>query len=138
VRDPEPRVSQDIGVEKVVEEVMHKIETVGYGRANLVDGDKRFMRTVRIPLLFDSIPVVPAVIRLGKELAVRIESAPLTYQWIDKPYVAYEEGNVPLVKGKGKKSISKNIATEMKSGKKQSQAIAIAYSVAGKGKKKAK
>ena len=77
-----------------VEEVMQKIKTVGYGRATLVDGNKRFMRTVRIPILFDSIPGVPAVIRLGKELAVKVESAPLTYQWIDKPCVAYEEGHV--------------------------------------------
>lgn len=115
---------------------MQKIKTVGYGRANLVDGDKRFMRTVRIPILFDSIPGVPAVIRLGKELAVRVESAPLTYQWIDKPYVAYEEGHVPLVKGKSNKAVSKNIKIEKAAGKSQKQAIAIALSVAGKGKKK--
>lgn len=43
---------------------------------------------------------------------------------------------MPLVKGPSKKAISKNIATEMNSGKKQSQAIAIAMSVAGKSKKK--
>ncbi len=45
---------------------------------------------------------------------------------------------MPLVKGKSKKAVSKNIATEMNAGKPQKQAIAIAMSVAGKQKKKAK
>jgi hypothetical protein len=45
---------------------------------------------------------------------------------------------VPLAKGKGKKTISKNIATEVRAGKPQKQAVAIAYSVARKGKKNAK
>ena len=43
---------------------------------------------------------------------------------------------MPLVKGKSKKAISKNIATEMKAGKPQKQAVAIAYNVAGKSRKK--
>ena len=42
---------------------------------------------------------------------------------------------MPLVKWGSKKSISKNIRTEMHAGKPQKQAIAIAYSVARKAKK---
>lgn len=46
---------------------------------------------------------------------------------------------MPLVKGKAastKKGFSTNVKREMDSGKKQSQALAIAYSEARKGKKK--
>jgi hypothetical protein len=39
---------------------------------------------------------------------------------------------MPLVKGKSKGSISRNIKTEMKSGKPQKQAVAIALNVARK------
>lgn len=42
---------------------------------------------------------------------------------------------MPLKKGKSKKTISKNIATEMHSGKSQKQSIAIAMSMSGKNKK---
>lgn len=48
---------------------------------------------------------------------------------------------MPLVKGKqasSKKGFSKNVATEMKAGKKQDQAVAIAFSEARRGKKKKK
>ena len=45
---------------------------------------------------------------------------------------------MPLKSGKSKKAISANIAELIRSGRPKAQAIAIAYSNAGKSKKKAK
>lgn len=45
---------------------------------------------------------------------------------------------MPLKSGKSKKSIASNIKTEIKAGKPPKQAVAIAYSVAGKSDKKRK
>lgn len=43
---------------------------------------------------------------------------------------------MPLKKGKSKKAIASNIRTEMKAGKPQKQAVAIAYSKAGKSRQR--
>lgn len=45
---------------------------------------------------------------------------------------------MPLKKGKSKKVISQNIETEMRAGRPQKQAIAIAYSEARRSKKRKK
>lgn len=45
---------------------------------------------------------------------------------------------MPLKKGRSKKVIGENIATEIKAGKPKDQAIAIAMSKSGKKKKKGK
>ncbi|MCI4436276.1 MAG: hypothetical protein JHC33_05625 [Ignisphaera sp.] len=43
---------------------------------------------------------------------------------------------MPLIKGKSKEAVKKNIKTEIAAGKPQKQAVAIALNTAGKNKKK--
>lgn len=45
---------------------------------------------------------------------------------------------MPLRKGSSKKTISKNIATEIRAGRSKEQAVAIAMNKAGKSKKRKK
>lgn len=52
------------------------------------------------------------------------------------PVILLDKKNMPLQKGSSKATIQKNIKTEIKAGKPAKQAAAIAYSVAGKSKKK--
>lgn len=43
---------------------------------------------------------------------------------------------MPLIKSAGKKAFNKNLKTELKTGKNKNQALAIAYSVQRKAKRK--
>jgi hypothetical protein len=53
------------------------------------------------------------------------------------PAFSHEERTMPLKMGYGKKAVSENISKEMKSGKPQKQAVAIAMSTARKAAMKA-
>lgn len=52
--------------------------------------------------------------------------------------LAKEEADMPLKRGSSKKTISRNIATEVRAGRPQKQAVAIAYSEARRSKSKRK
>jgi hypothetical protein len=54
-----------------------------------------------------------------------------------RPPFLFKEITMPLTKGYSSKSIGKNIAKEMKSGKPQKQSVAIALNVATKAAKAA-
>ena len=67
-----------------------------------------------------------------KTLKIRTEIA------VYKNLLKLQETTMPLLQGYSKDTISKNIATEMKSGRPQPQAAAIALSKARESKKKEK
>jgi hypothetical protein len=52
--------------------------------------------------------------------------------------ISYRGNDMPLVRGKSKKAVSKNIEELVKSGRPQRQAVAIALDKAGKSKRKKK
>lgn len=56
----------------------------------------------------------------------------------DRGMLTCEDTAMPLKKGSSQKVVSDNIRTELKAGKPQKQAIAIALSKAGKTRKKRK
>jgi hypothetical protein len=64
----------------------------------------------------------------------------LVSSWVKKARFRFKKKKkkkiMPLIKGYSKKSISKNIKTEMRSGKSRKQATAIALSVARKARKR--
>ena len=77
-----------------------------------------------------------------KEMGTRVSVYGLMHEMKRLELFEKNKGkDMPLVKGKAaksKKGISENIRREVDSGKNVKQAAAIAYSVAGKSKKKAK
>lgn len=75
-------------------------------------------------------------------MKVTISGGPYSFEmrWLTKYFTkkldSLKENNMPLKYGKSKKTIGQNIATEMRAGRPQKQAIAIAYSKAGMSKAK--
>lgn len=82
------------GIELVTKQATVKLIKGAFVTANLIDGNKAFMRVIRVPVEFDSVPQLPSAIALnGGEMAVLRKNNPATYAWVGKPRKELKEKN---------------------------------------------